>query len=475
MGSRILRLRPDSNQTRPGLPEFGTFESVEPVPRTATMPDSKTQALEHVIEERQFLAILQEGCNDFCSLVGTLLADADSIWNKKHYFQLMVTFEAFESLLDDHGARYNRTFGFLRELTASIRGLATAGYSMSHMGSRLVSYQVLESLELSHYTQLEGHIAHVRGFIQSGTLAMLRRLQEEMLSLGVKPERRHVGEDEFEAPLVRQRLPHNLGEEVPGDERARLAEVASKFLVATDRLRQQGLRRIDDEEARRQFLNSHFREEQARVFEATVHNLQSSYDTYIKNTSLENSDPRLRQLRGLASVALHMLETVTILTHYCERHEGDIQRGDTEQRLVGDVSGSVVQERILNHLLVPTLGVMESGCELAKALLGAYTNAQEVTLELDPGLMVHARPAALIVGIVSHHGTPVELEIQGSKCNAGSILELLVCVGSNAAERRFTFRGDASPLRDIATLFEHRLGEDGVEGLPASLSYLIGG
>ena len=436
------------------------------------MPDTQAQALERVIEEQQFLAILQEECDEFCSLVGTLLSLADSIWYKKHYFQLLSRFEAFETLLDDHGARHNQTFSFLRELTASIRGVAYAGYSMSRMAARLDTYKVHESLELSHYHELEGHVANVRNFIQESVVALLRGLQTEMHSLGVQPERRHVGDDEFTAPLVRQRLPHNLGEEEPGDERARIGEVASKFLLASELFQQHGLRRIDDPVRRHEYLALHFREEQARVFEATVHNLQSSYDTYIKNTGIEGEDPRLAQLRGLASTALHMLETATSLIHFCERHEGDIDRKDAERRLNDLVSRSDVEERTLHQLLLPAMKVMKHGCALAKQLLADYTTTQEVTLELQDGVNFHARPAALIVGIVGRYGTPVELEVKGERCNAGSILELLVCVGTHPDERRFIFRGDQAPLADIATLFEYRLGEQGLEGLPDSLDYL---
>jgi len=436
------------------------------------MPESTAQALEHVIEEQQFLAILQEECDEFCSLVGTLLAKADSIWHKKHFFQLLSRFETFETLLDDHGARHNRTFSFLRELTASIRGIAQAGYSLSHMSSRLSTYQVLESLDLGHYHEFEGNVSNVRTFIQDSILSLLGGLQQEMQALGVEPDRRHVEDSEFESPEVRQLLPHNLGEDELGDERARLGEVASKFLLATERFQGKRPRRIDDADRRHEYLLAHFSEVQTRVFEATVHNLQSAYDTHIKNSGLESSDPRLPQLRGLVSSALHMLEAATCLTHFCERHEGDIYGNDVERRLNDLVNRSDVEERTLHHLLMPAMKVMSSGNTLAKALLSSYTTTQELKLTLEPRITLHARPAALIVGVVTHHGTPVELEVRGARCNAGSILELLVCVGSHPEERDFTFLGDQAPLRDLALLFQHSLGENGLHELPEGLSYL---
>jgi hypothetical protein len=66
----------------------------------------------------------------------------------------------------------------------------------------------------------------------------------------------------------------------------------------------------------------------------------------------------------------------------------------------------------------------------------------------------------------------VELEIEGVRSNAASILELLLAVGSRPDARRFVFHGDARPLADIRMLFQHMLGEAGIDRLPESLSYL---
>jgi phosphotransferase system HPr (HPr) family protein len=435
------------------------------------MPDTPSQALEHVIEEGRFLPILNEACADTAALVRILVGMSSDIWRKQHYYQLRARFDTLENLLDDFGAKDNQTFHFLRELTASIRGFAQAGCSLAHMAGRLESYGVLDCLELKEYGELEGHVANARSFIQGSVVRMLLGLTEEWNALGVVPERRSLEEDAFSVPIVRQRLPHNLGESAPTKEVDYQAEIASKFIQAERMLREQGIRRIEDPKDRDSYLRRHVREEQARVFEATVHNLQSAYDTYIKRGHLR--DPRLPQLRGLASTALHMLEAVTALTHFYERHESQVDGTAGQKRLNGLVKREDVQDRTLNHLLVPICMVFDRGSKLAREVLGAYTNAQELSVRLDDGVTLHARPAALIVGIVTRYGTPVELEVRGQRCNAGSILELLVLVGSNSDERDFTFRGDEKPLKDIATLFQYGLGEKGLDRLPETLEYLV--
>jgi hypothetical protein len=275
----------------------------------------------------------------------------------------------------------------------------------------------------------------------------------------------------FAVGPVRQQLPRNVGEHEPTEEQQKIAEVASKFLAACSMLDDVRIRRIAHAADRKTFLARLCSEEQARVYEATVHNLQSTYDTYIKNTVLEGRDERLPRLRGLTSAALHLLECATFLTHFVERHEGS-GRDQVQLRVAQVVDGREVQDAILNVLLYWADALLRRGRRIAEDLLPAYTNVQELSIELSPDLKLHARPAALIVGIVGHYGTPVELVLAGNRCNAASILEVLVTVGTYSDERRYVFRGDVRPLQDIKLLFEHGLGEHGLESLPEQLAYL---
>jgi hypothetical protein len=270
----------------------------------------------------------------------------------------------------------------------------------------------------------------------------------------------------------RRRLPRNVDEAELTDERQKIAEVAAKFLQACEMLAEVGVRTIEDPQERRAFFGRSCTEEQARVYEATVHNLQSTYDTHIQNTVLEARDRRLRRLRGHASASLHLLEAVTHLVHFIERHEDEIRSAEVQRRIAELVPRQGVQDIALNALLYWANRVLQAGCRLAEGILPEYTNLQVLEVRLEDGLTLHARPAALIVGVVNHHGTPVEMEVDGKRCNAGSILSLLVGIGSSPGVRRLLFRGDERPLNDLRLLFAARLGEDGFDALPPELAYL---
>jgi hypothetical protein len=427
-------------------------------------------SLEEVIGEKAFALVLQTEAEMFLRLTHTLLARDDGAWNRRHYFQLMSEADALEAFLDDHGARHNRTYYLLRELVASARGFAMTGFSVTHLAKRLDSYGVVATLGGTQADELRRSIRITRDLVRGTLLTLLGSIRDQAAALGLAFPTDAFPEDRYEE-RPRLTLPRNVGQEDLQDDGQKVAEVASKFLQAGKMLEVLGVRRIEDERQREAYLSSHCREEQARTYEATVHNLQSAYDTYIKNTLLESKDERLPKLRGHASITLHLLEAVTHLTHFVERHEGKARNEavDVVERLV---SRPRVRDVTLNHLLYWAARFMAAGRSLAEELLPSYTNVQAYAIDLTDDLLVHARPAALIVGIVNRYATPVEMEIGTHRCNAGSILELMIAVGSNPDTRHFVFRGDVNPLRDIALLFEHRLGEDGIDTLPPELGYL---
>lgn len=427
-------------------------------------------SLEEVISEEAFAGLLQGQSELFFRLANTLLKREDTPWTRRDYFQLTSEADTLEAFLDDYGAKHNRTYHHFRELLASARGFALAGLSITHLVRRLDSY----GTELSEQEGAEAteDIRSSKSFIRRVLVTLLAAIRAEAVGCGLDPATTGFPEDLYGSATPRLSLPRNVGQEDIDDEEQKVAEVVSKYLQACEMLDGLDIRRIDDEKEREVFLRRRCSEEQARVYEATVHNLQSVYDTYIKNTTLEAKDDRLPKLRGHASVALHLLEGVTHLTHFVERHEGGLRQDGADARIEALVSKAEVRHVTLNRLLFWAARFMQGGRALAEDLLPSYTNVQVLEAVLPEDLLLHARPAALIVGIVNHYGTPVEMEVGGNSCNAGSILELMVVVGSNPEAKRFSFRGDENPLRDIALLFEHNLGEDGISELPEQLGYL---
>ena len=435
---------------------------------------TQDRSLKRVVSERDFVALLTPACQALHRLAGELSQGGGRPWSKRQIFLLYTEADELESFLDDYGARTNQTYAAMTELVASIRGFAQAGLSLEHLVRRIEGYGVLGRLGDEESAMARADLQEARAFAHSTLVAFLGAAEQEALRLGVALPRAELTANPIALEPVHIRLPQDLGQEVLEDEEQRIAEVSSKYLQACAMLEEAGLTRVEDPAARARLLQKRCSEEHARVYEATVHNLQSAYDTYIKNTVLETEDGRLPLLRGHASAALHCLEAVTQLTHFVERHESDVRDVAARELLARLVPREEVHRVILNLLLYWCDRFMQEGRGLAEDLLPSYTNLQALVVEVEEGLVVHARPASLIVSIVNYHGTPVELELGGETCNAASILEMMVLIGSFPETRKFTFRGDENPLRDIGRLFESGLGERGTESLPEDLDYLRG-
>jgi phosphotransferase system HPr-like phosphotransfer protein len=427
---------------------------------------------EKLILERQFVGLLQAHAEVFFRLSNSLLAPGLDSWNKKHFFQLISEADALESFLDDYGARYNRTYAFLTELVASLRWFAHAGYSIAHMVSRLESYGAPSWMTGEEWREASEALQRGLAFLQGNAVVLIQAVRAEAQRLSIELTPEAFPESNFMPVVARRRLPRSVGQAELQNEEQKIGEVVTKFLRACELLRDLRVRRIHDVRERHAFFSRTCTEAQARTYEATVHNLQSTYDTHIQNTVLEARDERLPKLRGHVSAALHLLQAVTHLSHFIERHETDIRSEEAKRKISELVERSEVEGVALNEFLFWADRFLRSGQPLAEALLPEYTKLLELELELPDHLALHARPAALIVGIVNHHSTPVEMEVGGRRCNAGSILELLVAVGSMPHQKRFVFRGDERPVRDIGRLFTAELGEKGLDLLPAELAYL---
>ncbi|MFT5199285.1 MAG: phosphotransferase system HPr (HPr) family protein [Planctomycetota bacterium] len=428
-------------------------------------------SLETIIPETGFADLLDSIAGGFANFSSAVLVSSETRWPKRFYFRLHVEADELEAQLDDYGARHNSAFCLLTELTASIRGFASAGLSLTHLSKRMDGYGINRAMEPQAVSALQDGLEQARRFVQSSICRFIEAWWMECEVRGFGLKRSQTPPEAL--PVARRfRLPRDLGNEDLPDEDQRIAEVASKYLQAVDMLKACGLRQESDPSSRRKLLQAGCTEQIARVFEATVHNLQSAYDTYISNTRIEDEDTRLSQLRGHISTVLHLLEGVTHLTHFVERHESGQREEAVEGPLAKLVDRDEVQDLILNNLLAGALAALCAGASLAEELLPRYTDMQTLTVELPEHLSLHARPASLIVAIVTFHGTPVVMEINDKVANAASILEVMVLVGSNLDARIFRFRGDTKPLNDVRLLFEAGLGEEGLQKLPSQLAYL---
>jgi phosphotransferase system HPr-like phosphotransfer protein len=214
-----------------------------------------------------------------------------------------------------------------------------------------------------------------------------------------------------------------------------------------------------------------------REFQYAIHNLQSIYDTYIKNTSLEAESSSLKSLRGCISLALHLLEIACWLSHFYERHESEIRHEKTKKKIEKVINKELLLEHVINFPLYYAQGYLQEGATRAHNILKAYTEIDTIELKIPEGLGFHLRPSTLVAKVVNYYGSTVMMIIKDKRFNASSPIEMMWAGGMLKRENIDTvkFEGDKRVLHDLQILSGVNYGED-IMGksidLPKELAYL---
>jgi len=429
----------------------------------------RSGSLEEVVREEDFLPVLEKHGKPFFSMAGALLDLPPAAWGKGHLFRLASESHELESFLDDFGARRNRRFGLLGELVASLRWLAQAALTLQHTALRLDGYHLSAARLPAFRHALEARLL----LAKEGTARLLRTILEQCAGLRLRLPEERPGPSLFEQVRADRYLPEDLDEEAVSKTETLVAELAARFLRVAEMVRAAfPVERESSAADLALFAARYCREEQLRVCQVAVHNLQSRYDTHIMGTPLESRLPGLPRLRGHISVVLHLLECATCLIHLDERHENDLRHAEARETMAGLLDRAALLDTVIRFCLTEVRDFLAEGSGLARQALSLCSRREKVELALPLGTFLHARPATRIIAVVQHHGLPVEIEIAGQRADASSIMAVMILAGKNPGERRVAFHGDPHVLHDLELLF--RSGLDGQENgaLPDELAYL---
>ena len=467
-----MRLREAGGETRSPPLETAPMNSrktQDPPPRPVEPVDEGVRELP--IGEAEFRDLLRKPAGEFFSHFRVRQASDPSTWPKRVFSMLAQRAHVLETFLDDHDARYNRAYCFLAELVASIRGFSSIAAILGHIRVRLPRYRV--RLPVAELEQLQRAMSEGNVLVCTALQRLLQETLAELARLGLElPETPASGVDGEES--VRRYLPHDLEVEEGGSDEERVAAILSRYMEVSSRLqRAENLRPKDDPVSLTRFVANAYDETEARALETMVHNVQSAYDTHLKFTALEAQNPELRVFRGHISLGLHLLEIGTLLVHFYERHESEIQHRQAKERVAALIDGGQVLHHAVFFALYHASAVLLAARPMASELLASFVQQEEIELALIDGGILHARPLSLIVSVVRHHGTSVDMVIGEESTAANSIMGLIVFAGRHPDARSVRFRGDRRPLEDLRLLFEAGLGENGTDGFPEQLSYLL--
>jgi phosphotransferase system HPr (HPr) family protein len=416
-------------------------------------------ALDRVLREGEYRERLARETHDLFRLEALLRRGVHGEVSRRFCLRLAEEAERIESGLLEVGARGNRTYAFFAEVVTEVRWLAKAVHALLHLRGRIRRY-LGDRADLADFrTSLDGCVRWLVARL-AGLLGAARAEAEGPLALSPPTEPFDPGLLKVED--VRPRLPQDLDVAESVDERERIADLATTFLSLVGEVAA-----VETPPAGPGLSPAAAHEARVRM-----HAIQSGYDARVAATPLEASDPTLKVFRGYVSILLHLFEATAYLAALLERLRNDVRSVRVRDRIEPLLPAGELERWTVGFAVANTVLCAKEALGAGQTVLDRYTSRADAVLALPPGRKLHLRPSGLIVRVVQHHGLPVAMRMEGQEVDARQLMDVILLAASHPQATSVGFRGDERVLADLRTLFEHKLGEDGLDGLPPSLQYL---
>ena len=432
----------------------------------------EAKSLIQIISEGEFLQIVQAPSDLFfkvSALFCEKLKDGNEI-SRKFYSSLIQETEYLESVLDEHGARENKTWSFFSEYVACMRNLSIAAFYIKHILDRYPYYSLGESEEKAQIFHESAYKAldFLNASIQGLRTEVVKTGQLNGLEISDGP----FSMNEFSEIESNKRLPRTILEDEIKEEQERVIELCQKYRKVAKMVKDMGFKRNEDPEAFRHAIPSKLDEKLVRMFKELVHSVQSEYDTYVKNTRLEQEQADLKNMRGYISMPLHLLEVVLWLAHFYERHEDDIRHGECKQQISRVVNKEVLLKQIFNFGFHFSKYYLQEGDKLVKKILMGFVEIVRAEVPIPQPLGFHARPSTFISLIARYHEGELHMIIDEEKFNAKSVMSLLQAGGilADKGYQKVIMEGSRQAISDVKILAQNNYCEEGE--FPRQLSYL---
>jgi len=396
-------------------------------------------------------------------------------FTQKLYSTIVSSSLLLEDFLDFHGAKNNKNWYFYRELTAAVRHLSLAANFQKHISNRLVFYDLADVSDFPKQgeTTLE--------FLNSALMKMAPVILKEAQRLKIPLPQSQYAPADFPGLVTNQMLDYDIDDKDKDQQKKNIVKISSEFLNIAKSFDQ--LKFYDPYPYKEilALVPDKLNEVEIRRYEMLVHNLQSSFDTYVIHGGFRFGNRELKQLRGNFSVVLHLLQMVGRLLHFYERHLHEAGYKtiykEVQVRLSKLVNPKTLLDRTINYGLFYACHFLTNGIELAQKILNENIERSSIKVGVPVKLGFHSRPCLLVAKVVQQYGGQVELCVGPDRFDASSVLDLQWAGGKIQKEKlqQVIFEGDVRTLKDIEILASVNYGEDSMgKGvpLPKELSYL---
>ena len=406
--------------------------------------------LKEIISEKDFLEIFQKQTREILKICYYLneKEQADFLYTKRFYGNVTTQARILEDYLDDYGAKNNRTWVYFRELVASARYMGFSSYMLQHIRSRYALYDVShgDKQEFSEKTNM------TQDFLNTAIKNVFRCISEEALRLGLDTPQEKLKQEDFLDVASNKMLPHNLDEDFSSKEEENVVKIASEYLNIMHELEDLSIDRQHSVQEIEALIPEYISEEKLRKFELRVHNLQSLYDTYIKDTRVESAHATLNSMRGCISVALHLAEMATALIHFYERHESELRQEKVRENIERIIDKNRILDCIVNYCLFYCYSHLTKGTDLAQSFLKSFVVVDSIKVPIPTFMGFHVRPATMVMKIVKHYGSEVMMQIDEEVYDAGSALDIFRANEKISAKKRQLILQEITPCTSLGEI-----------------------
>jgi len=397
------------------------------------------------------------------------------LFTKMLFSKLIGSSQVLEDFLDFHGAKNSKNWYFYRELSAAVRHLSLGGYSQTHILNRLDFYDLPDS------ENFEKQGTATLYFLRKCLTKLAPVILGEAQRLNIPFPENGYDMDDFPGIITGETLDYDIDDIDKDQQKKNIVQIASEFLSISESFDDLGFFEPYKPEEILKIVPEKVNEVNMRRFEMLVHNLQSSFDTYVIHGGYRFGNKRLKDLRGFFSVVFHLLQMLGRLLHFYERHLHEAGYKNiykkVQDRLSSLIDPEEILDRTINFGLYYICYYLMKGKELAREILNENVERASIRVNVPVSLGFHSRPSLLVAKTVQHYGGQVELCVGKDRFDAGSVLDIQWAGGKIQKENltEVVFEGDIRALNDIKILASVNYGEDtmgkGVP-LPKELSYL---
>jgi len=409
-----------------------------------------------------------------CSYISDIDRPED-FFTQKLFSTLVSSSMLLEDFLDFHGAKNNKNWYFYRELTATVRHLSLAANFQKHISNRLVFYDLVDIGDFPR----EGE--STLEFLTSVLMKMAPVILKEAQRLKIRIPETLFSTADFPSMVTSEMLDYDIDDKDKDQQKKNIVKISSEFLNIAKSFDQLKFYEPYSHKEILAIVPNKINEVEIRRYEMLVHNLQSSFDTYVIHGGFRFGNRELKRLRCHFSVVFHLLQMVGRLLHFYERHLHEAGYKNTYKKVQVSLSNlgnpKILLDRTINYGLFYACHFLTIGIELAQQILNENIERSTIKVGVPVKLGFHGRPCLLVAKIVQNYGGQVELCVGSDRFDASSVLDLQWAGGKIQKENltEVIFEGDARTLKDIQILSRVNYGEDtmgkGVP-LPKELSYL---